>query len=301
MTNENTYLINPEDELELARLLRQGRPVTKSVGLLPPGINLAHLPSQAPDDRHPPRVLDIGCGPGEWVMELAAHYPEVEVRGIDISHLMVAYAQAEAANRETPNATFEVMNALEPMSFDDDTFDIVHIRTALAFVPRGLWPALYLECQRLLREEGILIHTEASGSITNDGNPASARLMLWLGRAMDLRGLGFWDEASMLHDIHAKQLEFFQSTGFQNIQQFQVIDDSSYGTPEYYAWLEHLKHTMLGIKPLVCGSLGISDADFHTLIAEAQRERMLDTFVMRTPYLTVCGRKKTAKAERNSA
>src|SRR5258708_303762 len=202
--SDNTYLINSESEAELARLTRQGRLVTRILGLLPKAIDLAHLPSLTPGDQRFPRVLDIGCGPGEWVLELAAKHPHVEVMGVDISERMVLYAEAEGENRETPNATFIIMNALNPMDFSDGTFDLVHIRTALAFVPREMWPALYAECWRLLRSEGLLVHTEAEGSITNCDNPAQAKLMQWICQAMWLRGLGFWDGVSSLHGIHSK-------------------------------------------------------------------------------------------------
>ena len=144
-TSKNTYLLDPESEKEMARLSRQGRLVTQILGLVPKAVDLAHLPSLQPGERRIPRVLDIGCGPGEWVLELAAKYAltsahPVEAIGIDISERMIQYALAEAENRETPNASFRVMSALEQMNFPSGEFDLINIRTALAFVPRQKWP-----------------------------------------------------------------------------------------------------------------------------------------------------------------
>ena len=295
-TYDNTYLLDPESEKEMARLSRQGRLVTRILGIVPRAVDLGHLPSLLPNEHRLPQLLDIGCGPGEWVLELAAKYPSVEVMGIDISARMVAYAEAEAENRETPNATFRVMNALK-MEFPDDTFDLVHIRTALAFVPRELWPALYAKCWRVLRADGILLHTEAEGSITNCDNPVSAKMTQWICKALWARGLGFWDGVGTMQGIHAKQLRFFRDAGFQEIQEYPVWDDSSYGQPTYYGWLEHLRLTVEGIRPLVCGTLGVAQETFDATMEEQQREVRLDSYVMRTAYLTVAGRKRIPTEE----
>jgi ubiquinone/menaquinone biosynthesis C-methylase UbiE len=292
-TDGNTYLLDPESPEELARLARQGRLITRILGLLPGAIDLKGLPSHMPGDQRMPRVLDIGCGPGEWVLELAAKNRHLEVVGIDISERMVSYASAEAENRETPNASFLVMNALKPMDFSDNSFDLVHIRTALAFVPRDQWPTLYEECRRLLRNNGLLVHAEAEGSITTCDNPASAKMMKWICQALWMRGLGFWDGESLMQGIHAMQVKFAKGAGFQEVQEFSVWDDSSYGNKTYYGWLEHLRMTTQGIKPLVCGPLGVPEETFNATMAEAQREITLDTYVSRTAYLSVVGKKMT--------
>ncbi len=51
------------------------------------------------------RVLDLGCGPGLYALDLASR--GVRVHGVDVSRRSVAHARAEAARRGVP-ATFEV-------------------------------------------------------------------------------------------------------------------------------------------------------------------------------------------------
>ncbi len=46
------------------------------------------------------RVLDIGCGPGGWILEAARLYPHMGLVGIDISWRMIEYARAEAQARK---------------------------------------------------------------------------------------------------------------------------------------------------------------------------------------------------------
>lgn len=44
-------------------------------------------------------VVDLGCGPGRLVLDLAEAFPAVRVTGIDLSAAMVARARAEAVRR----------------------------------------------------------------------------------------------------------------------------------------------------------------------------------------------------------
>src|SRR5260370_10898535 len=92
------------------------------------------------------RVLDIGCGPGGWILEAARLYPHMEFTGIDISWRMIEYARAEAqARRLTDGVEFLVMDALHPLNFPDASFDLVNLRLGSSFL-------LVMDCPSLLRE-----------------------------------------------------------------------------------------------------------------------------------------------------
>jgi hypothetical protein len=94
---ENLYVADPETLAEMARLLDQDLLVTRRVsGLLPPDV----LPEQILD------VLDVGCGPGGWVREVARVYPHLAVTGIDNSALVIEYAAARARVDGLTNAHF---------------------------------------------------------------------------------------------------------------------------------------------------------------------------------------------------
>src|SRR5579884_3067023 len=69
--DENPYILDAESAAEMTRLLQQDQLLTKGMGaLLPAQID----PAQIHD------VLDIGCGPGGWVRDVAFTYPEMEVK-----------------------------------------------------------------------------------------------------------------------------------------------------------------------------------------------------------------------------
>ncbi len=105
---------------EMIRLMIQDYAVTSGMG--------GPLAEQ-PDPASLHRVLDIGCGPGGWLLETAFRYPHMELTGIDISWRMIEYARAEAQARKlSDRVEFLVMDALRPLDFPDDSFDLVNMR-----------------------------------------------------------------------------------------------------------------------------------------------------------------------------
>src|SRR5579859_6206340 len=127
---ENTYQLDPEHVSELTRLIRQSRFMTHAQG----GLFSDHpvLPAS--------RVIDLACGPGDWALDLARAYKDdgIEVVGIDISNLMVGYAQAQAKASRIDNAAFFVGNVMKPLLFPNHHFDIVNARF-LTFMPASAW------------------------------------------------------------------------------------------------------------------------------------------------------------------
>src|SRR6266566_3835308 len=56
-------------------------------------------------------ILDIGCGPGDWVLAVAAAYPDIQVTGIDVSKTVLDEAASHARTRGYENAHFRAMDA----------------------------------------------------------------------------------------------------------------------------------------------------------------------------------------------
>ena len=83
--SENTYILDAESGTEMARLMKQDRLLTQGMGGLFP---------ERDDVSSMHAILDIACGPGGWVLDVAYAYPKIEVVGIDISNTMIEYARA---------------------------------------------------------------------------------------------------------------------------------------------------------------------------------------------------------------
>src|SRR5579885_299033 len=105
-TPSTHYVIDAENAAEMARLMVQDRLVTTAMG--GPFAEQHDLSSVH-------QVLDIGCGPGGWLLDVASHYPHIQGVGIDISQLMIAYATSLVHARSLPNVTFRVMDATGPL------------------------------------------------------------------------------------------------------------------------------------------------------------------------------------------
>src|SRR5260370_19671392 len=116
----STYFVADRSNLEeLDRLQIQDHLLTASLG----GV----LPEQ-PDPTAFQRVLDVGCGTGGWLIELAQTTPTCTILiGVDASLKFVEYARAQAAAAQVSDrAEFHVMDALRMLEFPDKFFDLVN-------------------------------------------------------------------------------------------------------------------------------------------------------------------------------
>ena len=71
------------------------------------------------------KVLDIGTGSGTLAIGLCKELPDISAIGLDISNLILAFAQENAEkNNLSSRVTFIEGNA-EEMPFEDSTFDLI--------------------------------------------------------------------------------------------------------------------------------------------------------------------------------
>src|SRR5262245_42190235 len=102
----NTYVVQDRSNLqEVRRLQLQERLMTVALGGL--------LPEQ-PDLTRFESVLDMACGAGGWLVELAQNVPSISrLVGADISQRMVEVAREEAeVSQVQDRVEFRVMDAL---------------------------------------------------------------------------------------------------------------------------------------------------------------------------------------------
>src|SRR5579863_2078543 len=215
--SENTYVFDAESATEMARLLDQDKLITEGMGgLFPDRLDLSKIHD----------ALDIACGPGGWVQEAAQAHPEIEVMGIDISQRMIEYAQAHARVRKLNNAHFHVMDALRPLDFPDETFDLVNARAIFAFMPKEAWPRLLQECLRILKPGGVMRLTEVEWGFAN--TPAFESYCSLSHQAFKLAGRSF--SPNGLHGGITPMLgRFLRDAGYQRIQKKAHVIDFSAG------------------------------------------------------------------------
>lgn len=101
------------------------------------------------------RLLDIGCGTGETLVELARAVGDSgEVFGIDISPAMVSCAREKLERRGVKNRTNVVIGDASRLPFDTSVFDGIFLSFTLELFDTPEIPVVLHECKRVLKPKG---------------------------------------------------------------------------------------------------------------------------------------------------
>lgn len=166
-----------QDDLEFQRLL------TQEIGdLLPAALTRECDLSQAHE------VLEIGCGPGYWLCEMARAYPRLSCIGLDQDEGQIRSANAVAQQLGPTHTTFlaRCLDDLSSTLFPTRVFDLVHLNLLGRYILTVNYPALVQACASLCRPGGMLCWTEAELPITN--SPAFERLISLVCEALQQAG-----------------------------------------------------------------------------------------------------------------
>jgi ubiquinone/menaquinone biosynthesis C-methylase UbiE len=277
--DENPYFIDAESAAEMVRLTQQDRLLTLGMGgLLPEQVDLSYVQS----------ILDIGCGPGGWVLDVAYAHPKIEVTGIDISKQVIDYAKAQAKVQWLNNAHFVTMDALKPLAFPDNSFDFINARYLFGFMSREAWPQLIAECKRILRPGGFLRLTECESPQSN--SYAFERLEGMISQALYASGKSFSPDGRRV-GMTLVISSFLRNAGFQHVQRAAHSLDVSAGTEAHASFAQDFKIGLRLLQPFLVKLGGTSDEEFEELYQQALLDMLLDDFCGDWYYLSVWGQK----------
>lgn len=270
-------LVSPENAAEMARLINNARMLVRHMGGLMP---------EQPDASPFHETLDIACGPGAWVMDMAYTYPEMRVVGVDISELMVGYARTMAHEQGLTNARFQVMDALRPLDFPNASFDLVNATCIAEFMPRSAWPQFLAECWRVLRPGGVLRLTEYEMGVSN--SPAHEHLVGLYLRAMFDADRTFSSDGRHLGLLMMLE-PLLQRAGFRHIDHRMYAVDYSHGSPKQEEWCQDLMLKVRLTLPFVA-RMGISTLPQLEVLAERMAAEMNSpNFCALWVYMTAFG------------
>lgn len=274
---ENTYIIDTESAAEMARLIDQSRSMNEAMGsLLPGNIDLSGVQS----------ILDVACGPGEWVQEVAALHPRIKIVGTDISTLMIRYAEQRARLQKLANASFQIMDARASLAFANGAFDLVNARFMAAFLPRHEWPQVVKEFARITRTGGIIVLTEADIFAPGDTNSPAVEELNGLCREAVYRAGLYTGTGTRLTTILDQLL---LEVGCQDIQKQWHTLDFSAGTAAHPVIYSNLSFAFKLVQPFLLKMTQTTQEHLDDLYERGMQEMMGDDFHGETKFLTAWG------------
>nr|BBH93676.1 hypothetical protein KTA_18750 [Thermogemmatispora argillosa] len=158
----------------------------------------------------PRRILDVGCGTGQWAFELARQFPHAEVIGLDLEQVK--------ATQPPPNYRFIQGDVLKGLPFENNSFDFVHQRLLVGAIPLAAWPGVVQELARVTSPGGWIELVELSTHISNliPSGPANQQLASLTGQLAALRGLD--SEGIVMRSLD----RYLEQAGLVNVQRHPI-------------------------------------------------------------------------------
>ena len=274
----NTYVIDPESAAEMVRLLQQDQLMTAGMGGVFPEVDLDGVQ----------RVLDLACGPGGWALDVAYHYSDLEVVGVDISERMIAYATAQAQVQQRNNVSFHAMNILQPLDFPTASFDLVNARFISGFMLQDRWPRLFREILRVLRPGGIVRLSEPEAGFSNKlyFEKALHQGMLAMHRA----GLNFSPNGYHFGIVHMLP-SFFRQAGIPVLGKKAHFIEHSFCTPAHEGFAQELTTALHLFEPLVVKTHVATPQEWQALSQAGLAQMYEEDFCAAWIVVTVWGEK----------
>lgn len=272
------YVLDPESPAELARLINLDRMMTKGMGGPLSGLD---------DVSSVHTVLDMACGPGGWALDVAFAHPGMEIAGVDISKIMIDYANARAATQKLTNASFGVMDITQPLDFADGTFDLVNARFLFSVLLQKQWPIFLKECFRLLRPGGILRLTELiDGGATN--SPAKEQLHSFFCQALWRSGYGFSVNGRSI-GLTIVLPHLLREAGYLDVRHFMHALEVSQGTEAYTDFYRNSEIIYQLAKPYFLATHATTEEEFAQVYPQMLIELGADDFCGMWHFMTAVG------------
>lgn len=273
-----TYFVQDRsNQEEITRLQSQDQLITAGMG----GV--------LPEQPHPAsfqRILDVGCGTGNWLIETARTYPTMSVLvGVDVSSKLLEYAQAQAAELQVADRVeFRVMDVLHMLEFPDAYFDLVNQRLGMSYLRTWDWPNLLSEYQRVTRPGGVIRITECSFPVS--GSTALTGLSGQFIHALSQAGHLFTpdDPNGVINELP----RLLHQQGLYDVQTRVHTLEHRAGTAEGQSFYEDVKSMFRTLLPFFRKWTDVPD-DYEEIYRQALHDSQQPGFVATWNLLTVWG------------
>ncbi|CAG8498255.1 7677_t:CDS:2 [Dentiscutata heterogama] len=128
------------------------------------------------------KVLDVGCGTGAWIIDMANKYPHTKFIGLDVSPTF--------SNSPLPyNVEFVQADLLKGLPFDDNTFDFVYMSNLVRYLSTKQWEDIVIkELVRVSKPYAFIEVMEGDLTLHNKG-PVTTKLHEAFLASMHAKGI----------------------------------------------------------------------------------------------------------------
>ncbi|CAG8582694.1 1557_t:CDS:2, partial [Acaulospora colombiana] len=155
------------------------------------------------------RVLDVGCGPATWILEMASEFPGNKFIGVDLSPIFPTSIKPQ-------NVELRQLNVLTcGLPFESDTFDFVYMRFMNLALTESQWPELTRELVRVCKPGGWVECMESDMQFDNEG-PLSSKMNKLLRSYLTSQGINPMICSHMFHIMA-------NTHGFTNLEEDHVF------------------------------------------------------------------------------
>ena len=116
------------------------------------------------------RLLDVACGTGRTLHQIAKTHPQLQLHGVDLSPAYIRMARQRLA--DVPELTLAVENG-EALPWADATFDVVTSTYLFHELPRNARRNVVREMRRVVKPGGLLV-LEDSAQLSESAEIATA-------------------------------------------------------------------------------------------------------------------------------
>lgn len=268
MTQQGAYPVRPSVD-ERLRLSVQDELFNRALPVVPSGL------------KPPKRVLDVACGTGGWLREMARLYPQAELVGLDKNGLLLEYAKTVALAKDLA-ITYRIgdMFSLEK-TFKSKQFDLIHMRSSTWFLGDKI-ADVFATCQQLLAPGGTFYVVDFEQPY-----PTTSQAMRRYGtlfyQAMEKQGTMFKGTAEIT--------ALFHSLSFTNIRPGAAVIDLCAGAPNRNDFLSDVRRTFSVFKAMIIDAGLQTDEEYEALKQQCLEDMDKPDYGFLAFFLCISGQK----------